>query len=185
MNRPIQIGFAILDLAKYLVYDFHYNTWMEKFPNSTLLFTDADSPAYEVVGHDLYTGMAEIKEEFDFAEYPKNHFLQSYDNMKVVGKFKDKCKGQSMLRFVGLRPKLYTFNYEREAHFDCKDGVEEDVSQPTSISVARIVLSNKVTAKGVKANLAKKLSFDNYEYCLNSLLPKDVDIRRIGSDLSS
>ena len=37
-----------------------------------------DSLAYEVVGHDLYAGLAEIKDEFDFSEY---------DNMKVVGKF--------------------------------------------------------------------------------------------------
>ena len=36
MNRPIQIGFAILDHSKYLMYDFHYNTRMKKFPNSTL-----------------------------------------------------------------------------------------------------------------------------------------------------
>ena len=54
MNRPIQVGFAILDLSKYLMYNFHYNTWMKKFPESTLLFTDTDSLAYEVVGHDLY-----------------------------------------------------------------------------------------------------------------------------------
>ena len=102
MNRLIQVGFAIFDFPKYLMYDFHYNTWMKKFPNSTLLFIDTESLAYEV-GHDLYAGMAEIKDEFNFSEYPKNHFLQSYDNMKVVGKFKDECKGQVMLRFVGLR----------------------------------------------------------------------------------
>ena len=54
MNRPIQVGFAILDLSKYLMYDFHYNTWMKKFPNSTLLFIDTDSLAYEVAGQDLY-----------------------------------------------------------------------------------------------------------------------------------
>ena len=49
MNRPIQVGFAILDLSKYFMYD-SYNTWMKKFPNSTLLFTDTDSLVYEVVG---------------------------------------------------------------------------------------------------------------------------------------
>ena len=48
--------------------------------------------------------MDEIKDEFDFSDYPKDHFLQSYDNMKVVGKYKDECKGQLKLRFVGLRP---------------------------------------------------------------------------------
>ena len=130
--------------------------------------------------------MGEIKDGVDFSDYPKNHFLQSFDNMKVVGKFKDECKGQLMLRFVALRPKLNSFDYEREAYFDCKDGVEEGVEEgvgrPTSTSVARIVLDNKVTAKGIKASVEKKLSFDNYEYCLNSLLPKRVDIRRIGSD---
>ena len=92
ITRPIQVGFAILDLSKYLIYDLHYNTWMKKFPNSTLLFTNTDSLAYEVVGHDLYTGMAEIT-----GECPQNHFLQSYDNMKIVGKFKDECEGQLML----------------------------------------------------------------------------------------
>ena len=145
MNRLIQVGFAILDFPKYLMYDFHYNTWMKKFPNLTLLFTDADSLAYEVElllnypfpkvaemtdyhfykqpshGHDLYAGMGEIKDECGFSEDPKNHFLQSYDNMKLVGKFKDECKGHLMLRFVGLRPKLNSFDYERETYFDCKD----------------------------------------------------------------
>ena len=64
MNQPIQVGFAILDLSMYLMYDFHYNTWMKKFSNSTLLFTDTDSLANEVVGHDLFARMGEIKNEW-------------------------------------------------------------------------------------------------------------------------
>ena len=183
MNRPIQVGFAIFDLSKYLMYDFRYNTWLKKFPNSILLFTDTDSLAYEAVGHDLYAGMAEIKDEFDFSEYPEDHFLQSYDNMKVVGEFKDECKGQLMLRFVELRPKLYSIDYEGEAHSECKDGIEKEVKKPTGPSEKRIVPDNKVTAKGVKASVAEKLSFDDYECCLSYLTPKRVGIRRIGSDL--
>ena len=99
------------------MYDFQYNTWMKKYPKSTLLFTDTDSLAYEVAGHDLYAGMPEIKDEFDFSEYPGDHFLQSYENMKVVGKFKDECKRLLVLRFVGLRPKLYSFDYDLGASY--------------------------------------------------------------------
>ena len=85
-----------------------------------------------------------------------------------------------MLRFVGLRPTLYSLDYEREANFDCGG---EEVDKPTDTSVTRLVVDNTVTAKVVKASVAKKLSFGDYEYCLNSLLPKRVEIRRIGSDL--
>ena len=88
-----------------------------------------------------------------------------------------------LLRFVVLRPKLYSFDYEREVYFDCKNGVEKEVDKPTDTSISRIVLDNKVTAKGVNASAAKKLSFGDYEYFLSSLLPKRVNIRRIGSDL--
>ena len=155
LNRPIQVGFAILELSKYHMYEFHYNTWMKRFPNSTLLFTDTDSLAYEIIGHDLYTGMAEMKDKFDFSEYPKDHPLYSIDNMKKVGKFKDECKGRLMLNFVGLRPKLYSFDYEREAHFDIdEDGVEIEVNKPTDSSVTTIVVDNKNTAKGISECVA-------------------------------
>ena len=92
--------------------------------------------------------MADIKDEFDFSEYPKDHFLQQYDNMKVVGRFKDECKGQLVLRFIGLRPKLFSIDYEREARFNLdKNGVEKEVTKSTATNVTRIVLDNKNTAK--------------------------------------
>ena len=41
-NRPIQCGFSVLDISKVHMYNFHYNVWLHKFLNSTLLFTDTD-----------------------------------------------------------------------------------------------------------------------------------------------
>ena len=52
LNCPIQVGFAVLDLSKWVIYNFHYNIRMKTFPDSKFLFTDADSLAYEVT----YTG---------------------------------------------------------------------------------------------------------------------------------
>ena len=156
---------------------------MKKNPNLTLLFTDIDSLAYKVVGHDLYAGMEEIKDQFDFSEYPENHFLKSFNNMKVVGKFKDECKGQLMLNFIGLRPKLYSFDNEREAYFEKnEDGEDVEVEKSTDTSITRIVIANKNTAKGVKDVVAKKFSFDDYKRCLQTLSPKPVNIKTIGSD---
>ena len=160
LNRPIQAGFAILDLSKYHMYNFHYNIWLKKFPESTLLFTDTDSLAYAVDNVNIYEQMATFSDEFDFSEYPKDHPLYSNANMKVVGKFKDELKGNCMLKFVGLRLKLYSFIYE-------KDGV----------------FIKKNTAKGVKKNVKNnKLKFDDYEQCIKCMQVKEVSMNCIRSD---
>jgi hypothetical protein len=39
LNRPIQVGFAILELSKEHMLDFHYNVWLKTFPTAKLLFT--------------------------------------------------------------------------------------------------------------------------------------------------
>ena len=162
LNRPIQVGFAILDISKLHMYNFHYNVWMANFPKSTLLFTDTDSLCYAVEGLDIVEGMGKISNEFDFSEYPENHPLFDKTNMKVVGKFKDELHGRAMLKFVGLRPKLYSYTSEERGG----GGVVE-----------------KNTAKGVKTRVKNtKLTFADYEHSLRSLSVKTVRMNTIRSD---
>ena len=53
LNRPIYTGFAVLDLSKWKMYDFHYN-FIKKILNAELLFTDTDNVTYEIKSENIY-----------------------------------------------------------------------------------------------------------------------------------
>ena len=53
LNKPIYVGFTVLDLSKWLVYDFHYNFIKENF-NAELLFTDTESLTYKIKSENVY-----------------------------------------------------------------------------------------------------------------------------------
>ena len=47
LNKPIYVGYTVLELSKWLMYDFRYN-FIKKHFDVELLFTDTDSLSYEV-----------------------------------------------------------------------------------------------------------------------------------------
>ena len=53
LNKPIYVGLTVLDLSKWLMYDFHYYFVKKNF-SAELLFTDTDSLTYEIKSENFY-----------------------------------------------------------------------------------------------------------------------------------
>ena len=88
LNKPIYVGFGILDLSKLLKCEFHYKYINNKF-DAKLLLTDTDSSVYEIKTEDVYEDFYQDKNLFDFSDYPLNSKFFDLVNKKVIGKIKD------------------------------------------------------------------------------------------------
>ena len=107
LNKPIYVGFSILDLSKLLMYKFHYDYIQYKF-DAKLLFTDTDSLVYEIKKADVYEDFYPDIDLFDFGEYSSNSKFFDSINKKVIGKTKDEFKGNIIREFFGLKSKMYS-----------------------------------------------------------------------------
>ena len=79
LNKPIYVGFTVLDLSKWMMYDFHYN-FIEKDLDAELLFTDTDSWTYEIKSENAYEEFFKWKDLFDFSNYSKDSIFYGESN---------------------------------------------------------------------------------------------------------
>lgn len=161
INKPTYLGFTILDLAKCVMFDFHYNVMKAHFGERIkLVYTDTDSLLYLLVGvEDMYEEFALLPDNcFDFSNYPRTHKLYTESNKKVPGTFKDECAGKQIASFVGLRSKMYCMTF---------DDPEEPIVK---------------VAKGVKrAVIEKDLKYDMYLRCLTESVQYEHSFHTISS----
>ena len=75
LNQPKYVGFSILDLSKYHMYNFHYGYIKKKYDsNARLLFTDTDSLCYHVKTDDFYKDMIQDKQYYDLSDMKIDRF---------------------------------------------------------------------------------------------------------------
>ena len=107
LSKPIYIGFAILELSKWLMYDFHYN-FIKKHFDPVLLFTDTDSLSCKIKSEDVYEEFFKHKYLFDFSNFSKDSKFYDSQNDMVVGKLKDQYTGIPINKFVRLKSKMHS-----------------------------------------------------------------------------
>ena len=107
LNKPVYVGFTVLELSKWLMYGFHDN-FIERKIDAELLFTDTGSFTYEIKSEDVYEECFKHKHLVDFINYPKDSKFFDETNKKVIGKTKDDSEGKIIGEFVGLKSEMYS-----------------------------------------------------------------------------
>lgn len=122
LNRPLYTGFCILDLSKFLMYNFNYFYMKPKYNDKVnLIYTDTDSLCYEFTNiNDIYEDMATDFFHYDSSEYPSNHKTFNTVNKKVLGKMKDELCGTPAVEFIGLRSKMYSLLTTKDHKKNCQ-----------------------------------------------------------------
>jgi hypothetical protein len=192
LNKPIYAGFSILELSKYHMYDFHYNTMKPRYnENIELLMTDTDSLVYEIKTEDFYKDMYEMKDHFDMSEYSKQNPIYDETNKKVIGKFKDETGDKVIKTFVGVRSKVYAIETETPITLKLEEskklkGIPKMIvkKQMTLNDYRECVLENKdKVIDGIVGFRTKDLM--NYTTIQSKVGLRNTDTKRIWDGINS
>ena len=91
ITKPVYVGFSVLELSKFLVYEWYYDKMQPYFGDNILhlQYLDTDSFIFSFKSiKSLNVDLNHFKEDFDFSDLDPSHELYSETNKKVIGKLK-------------------------------------------------------------------------------------------------
>lgn len=126
LNKPIYVGFCVLELSKWLMYDYYYKKLKPRYGEKVeVLYTDTDSLLLEIQTEDVYKDIEADIDLYDTSDYPPDHYLHTNKNKKVPGKMKDEMAGIPIREYVGLRSKMYSILTENRKIISKAKGVSK------------------------------------------------------------
>ena len=176
LDKPIYVGFSVLDLSKIFIYDYHYNYSKRKF-DAKLLFTDTDSLTYEIKTEDIYEDFYKDKDLFDFSNYPEGSKFYDPSNMNEIGKMKDESEGKINIEFVGLKSKMYSLididGEEKKKEKGVNSVVFKNIKHKEYLD---FLLNSKIMRHKMKRIQSRLHKIGTYDVCKTSL--SCVDAKR-------
>lgn len=146
-DKPIYIGFTVLELSKTHMYNFHYNIVKPYYQDRVkMCYTDTDSFIYAIKSNDFYQDLkTHFIKYFDTSNYNiQNEYGLPLINKKVPGLFKDEMGGRIITEFVGLRSKMYCIKTQDRVIKKAK-GVKSSVMRDlTHLDYKSVLLENNV-----------------------------------------
>ena len=159
LNKPIYVGFSILELSKLLMYKFHYDYVCNKY-DAKLLFADTDSLVYEINGEDVYEQCFKDRRLFDFSGYPIDSKYYDITNKKVLGKMKDEFNGVKIIEFVGLKSKMYSLISVDDREVNKAKGINKKLRHEDCVVV---LFNKKVIRRNMKRIHSKLHEIGTYD----------------------
>ena len=110
INKPIYLGFLILDLSKIVMYEFWYDYIKPKYGKKAKLgYMDTDSFIMHIKTEDFSEYIADdVEKRFETSNYEAVRLLSKVKNKKIIGLMKDELGGKIERKFAALRPKSYS-----------------------------------------------------------------------------
>ena len=145
MDKPIYLGFSVLELSKLLMFETYYDKLQPYFGQKIiqLLYMDCDSFVLSIETQNIIPDLKKLEDLFDFSNLKKNHEMFSNRSKKVVGKFKiETPKIVFIDELIALRSKCYAFK--------CGD-------------------DSKNKLRGISNSYSKKVKFEEYKKCLDGM----------------
>ena len=112
MDKPIYLGFSILQLSRLHMYETYYYKLQPYFGHEKIQLHSIDTGAFvlSVNTNDIIRDLKTLEDIIDFSNLDKNHDLFSNKNRKVIGNFKiETLKKIWIDEFVCLRSKICSF----------------------------------------------------------------------------
>jgi hypothetical protein len=183
LDKPIYIGFAVLELSKSHMYDFHYSVYKKQYGKRLqMCYTDTDSFVYYIQTKDYFEDLRlNFLSYFDTSNYSAdNKYLLPVQNKKVPGLFKDEMNGQMITEFVGLRSKVYCIKTINDVIKKAK-GVKKPIVRGFQISDYEKTLFERKVIKR-KNILFKSIKHEIFTQSVNKVALSANDDKRLISD---
>ena len=185
-DKPYYIGFSILDISKFIMYDYFYNILKRYFrpPASIdLLYSDTDSFILKIKTNDIYHDLKCLSTSFDFSNLPRNNPLFDESKKLKLFNFKEEFGLLPILRIVSLGSKVYSLqvacchSFGKENEGECKLHTKQNTMciKKTNSFVDKLIL------KGISSIAKSQFSFDDYFLCLKNQRAQRVLDSRIES----
>ena len=128
LNKPLFLGFCVLEISKLIMYQFYYDVIKPAFgQNVRLLFTDTDSLFIRIAQNDITAFIKENEDKFDLSDYPESHPLHNMKNYKQMGCFKNEIGCEEIREFIGLKAKMYSILMDNHLQITKAKGVPQSV----------------------------------------------------------